>query len=98
MTFSIQKDRIYAIAPDGSTMGSVTFPRIRAGLVNICDVTVFPAFRHQGVEDVMMEALLSHLDRQGLKAALTCPFAQQYVEQNPQWKKILPGQIHFTKY
>ena len=98
MTFSIQKERITAISPEDTPMGYITFPRVRAGLVNISQMTVFPDFRHQGVEDAMMEALLSHLDRQGLKAALTCPFAQQYVEQNPQWKKILPGQIHFTKY
>ena len=98
MTFSIQKECIYAVAPDGSTMGSVTFPRVRAGLVNISQMTVLPAFRHQGVEDVMMEALLAHLERQGLKAVLTCPFVQQYVEKHPQCAKILPGDVHFTKY
>ena len=98
MTFSIQKERITAISPEGIPMGCITFPRVRAGLVNISQMTVFPDFRHQGVEDAMMEALLSHLEQQSQRAVLLCPFAQQYVEQNPQWKKILPGDIHFTKY
>ena len=98
MTFSFQKDRINAIHSDGISMGYITFPRVRAGLVNINQMTVLPAFRQQGVEEAMMEALLTHLDQQGLKAVLLCPFAQQYVERNPKWKKILPGDIHFTKY
>ena len=79
-------------------MGSIAFPRVRAGLVNISQTTILPEYRGLAVEDAMMEALLSHLDQQGLKAVLICPFAQQYVEQHPQWKKILPGEIHFTKY
>ena len=98
MTFSFQKERINAISPDGISMGHITFPRARPGLVNINQMVVLPAFRQQGVEEAMMEALLSHLDQQGLKAVLLCPFAQQYVEKYPRWKKILPGDIHFTKY
>ena len=98
MTFSFQKERITATSPEGIPMGYITYPRIRPGLVNISQMTVFPAFRQQGMEETMMEALLAHLDQQGLKAVLICPFAQQYVEQHPQWKKILPGEIHFTKY
>ena len=98
MTLSIQKERITAISPEGIPMGYITFPRIRAGLVNISQMTVFPEFRGQAVEDAMMEALLIHLEDRGLKAALTYPYAQQYLEKKPQWKKILPGEIHFTKY
>ena len=98
MTFSFQKERITAVSPDGVSMGYITFPRVRAGLVNINQLTVFPAFRGQGLEDAMMEAVLAHLEKSGLKAALTCPYAQQYVEKNPQWKKILPVEIHFTRY
>ena len=98
MTFSFQKERITATSPDGILMGYITFPRVRPGLVNISQMTIFPAFRQEGVEEAMMAALLTHLDQQGLKAVLLCPFAQQYVEKHPEWKKILPGEIHFTKY
>ena len=98
MTFSYQKERIYAICPDGAPMGYIAFPRVRAGLVNICETTVFAGFRGQGVENVMMEALFSHLEQQGLKAALTCPIAQHYVAAHLAWKRILPGEISFTKY
>jgi len=98
MKFVFEKERMTARTDDGVLMGSITFPRVRAGLVNITAVTVFPGFRGQGVEDAMMEAVLEHLEAQGVKTALTCPFAQQYVEKNPRWKKILPGEMHFTKY
>ena len=98
MTFSFQKERITAIGSDGVPMGSITFPRVRAGLVSINQIIIFPAFRRAGVEEAMMEALLAHLDQQGLKAVLLCPFAQQYMEEHPEWKKILPGDIHFTRY
>ena len=98
MTFSFQKERITAINPDSIPMGYIGFPRIRAGLVNIDCISVSPEFRGQGVEEAMLEALFSHLSKLGLKAALTCPFAQQYLEKNPQWKSILPGEIHFTRH
>lgn len=98
MTFSFQKERLSAVSPDGVPMGYIAFPRIRPGLVNISQTTVFSPFRGQQTEEAMMEALFSHLSERGLKAALTCPFAQQYLEKNPQWKKILPGQIHFTRH
>lgn len=98
MIFRFEKERITALTPDGTTLGFIVFPRVRAGLVNISTMTVNPGFRGQGVEDAMMEVVLEHLDEQGLKAALTCPFAQRYMEQNPRWKKILPGEMHFTRY
>lgn len=98
MTFSFQKERLTAISPEGVPMGYIAFPRIRAGLVNIDCVSVSPAFRGQGVEDAMMEALFSHLSKLGVKAALTCPFAQQFAETHPQWQNLLPGEIHFTRH
>lgn len=98
MKFVFEKERMIALGPEGTPMGQVAFPRVRAGLVTVSQVTVHPAFRGQGVEDAMMEALLSHLDQQGSKAALTCPLAQDYVAAHPQWKRILPGEISFTKY
>ena len=98
MTFSIGKERILAVREDGSPMGHILFPRVRAGLVNIQQVTVNPDFRGQGVEEAMLEALLSHLAQSGQKAALTAPAAQQYVAGHPQWQHILPGEMHFTRH
>ena len=79
-------------------MGYIAFPRIRAGLVNVDRVSVSLEFRGLGVEEAMMEALFSHLSKLGLRAALTCPFAQQFAETHPQWKNLLPGEIHFTRH
>ena len=98
MTFSMEKERLRAIGADGIPMGYIHFPRVRAGLVNIRQVTVNPEFRGQGVEAAMLEALCSHLSKSGHKAALTAPFAQQYVAAHPEWKAVLPGEMHFTKH
>ena len=98
MKFVYEKERMTAFTLEGTPMGFAVFPRVRAGLVNISQVTVCPAYRGQGVEEAMMEALLSQLEAQGMKAALTAPFAQNYVAAHPEWKRILPGEISFTKY
>ena len=98
MTFSIEKERLTAVTADSRPAGFVSFPRVKAGLVNIDRVVVSPDFRGQGVENAMLDALFAHLTESGVKAALTAPVAQQYVADNPQWKRILPGDIHFTTY
>ena len=98
MTFVFEKERMTAIHEDGSTMGTVTFPRVRAGLVNVTGVTVSAKYRGQRVAEAMLEALLNHLDEQDLKAALTCPPAQNYVANHPQWKRVLPGDLHCTTH
>ena len=93
MTFSIEREQITAVSSGGVPMGHIAFPRIRPGLVNINRITVFPRFRGQGIEDAMLEALLSHLTDSHQKAVLTAPSAPQYVARNPRWKTVLPGQI-----
>lgn len=98
MTFAIEKEQLTALAGDGRSMGFISFPRLRGRLVNISQVTVHPAFRSQGVEAAMLEALLTHLSENNQKAALTSPHAQQYVSKNPQWKHLLPGELHFTSH
>lgn len=98
MNVSFEKERMRAISSDRIPMGSIDFPQVRPGLVNITQVRVSPQFRGQGVEAAMMEELLNHLSRQDQKAALSSPFAQQYVGNHPEWKLILPGKIHFTRH
>ena len=98
MIVFFEKERLTARSPDGILMGQITFPRVKAGLVNIDRVVVSPGFRGQGVENAMLDALFAHLTESGVKAALTAPVAQQYVADNPQWKRILPGDIHFTTH
>ena len=98
MTFAFEKERLTAVSSDGIPMGYITFPQIRPDLVNINHVMTYPKFRGQGVAENMMNALLTHLTGLNQKAALTCPFAQQYVSKHPQWQHLLPGHIHFTTH
>lgn len=98
MNISFEKEHMTAISSSHIPMGFIVFPQVRPGLVNITQVRVSPQFRGQGVEAAMMEALLNHLSQQDQKAALSSPFAQQYVGNHPEWKHILPGKIHFTRH
>ena len=47
MIFRFEKERITALTPDGTTLGFIVFPRVRAGLVNISTMTVNPGFAGQ---------------------------------------------------
>ena len=98
MNLSIEKERITAVSNGQLPMGFISFIPVRPGLVNITQVHIAPAFRGQGVEEILMETLLKHLSQQNQKAALSCPFAQEYVSSHPEWKHILPGKLHFTSY
>ena len=98
MTFDFGKEKITAYSDSGIPMGIIRFPRIRAGLVNIDQIIVYPEFRDLGVEEQMMDALLPHLLQTHQKAALSCPAAQQYVSRHEEWKQVLPGSIHFTTH
>ena len=98
MKVSFEKERMTIISGSHIPMGFIDFPQVRPGLVNITQVSVAPQFRGQGIEAAMMEALLNHLSRQDQKAALSSPFAQQYVGNHPEWKHILPEKIHFTRH
>ena len=98
MEVTITKERLTAIDPNGIPMGYIRFPQIRPGLVTIDSVEVYAPFRSQGIENAMMEALLQHLTALSRKAALRCPFAQDYLQANPEWKHILPDSLHFTTY
>lgn len=97
MSFQFDKEKITRISDEGIPMGYITFPEIKKGLHNIDHVLTDPKFRGQGNAAIMMEALLAHLDQQNCKVVLTCPFAQSYVADNPQWSHLLPTNIHFEK-
>lgn len=97
MAFEFSKDRMTRRNEHGDLMGYITFPQVKKNLVNIDHVFTDPAFRGQGNAAVMMEVLLCHLEEQGKKALLTCPYAQSYVAEHPQWTKLLPNDIKFEK-
>ena len=98
MNVSFEKERMTVFSSSHVPMGFIAFPQVRPGLVHIPQVHASPQFRGQGIEDAMLEALLNHLSQQDQKAALSSPFAQQYVGNHPEWKHILPGDIHFTRH
>lgn len=93
-----QTGRLTAVDCAGKTVGYVSFPQIRKGLVNIERVQIAPEYRGRGVEAVLMDALLSHLKQKGTKAALTSPMAQRYAAEHSEWKTVLPESMHMTTH
>lgn len=98
MTVRYEKSRLSAVDGAGKTMGYVTFPQIRKGLVNIDRVQIMPGYRKEGVETALLNALLIHLEQRGEKAALTSPAAQRHAAKNPRWKAVLPDSMHMTAH
>lgn len=98
ITIQYQPGRLTAVSSAGKIMGYVTFPQIRKGLVNIDRVQIVPEYRLADVETILLDALLSHLQQQGMKAALTSPAAQRHVANNPLWKSVLPDSMHMTAH
>jgi len=97
MNFHFEKEQMTLLNEDGAKMGHIHFAPVNCQLVNIDHVFTEPAFRGQGIAAKMMEALLEYLSKQEKKAILTCPFAQRYVAEHPEWSHILPTKIHFEK-
>lgn len=97
MDFHFEKERMSMRDEKGAEMGFIHFAQVNCQLVNIDHVFTSPDFRGQGVAGKMMEALLEYLTQQEKKAILTCPYAQRYVAERPQWNHILPTNIHFEK-
>lgn len=93
-----QTGRLTAVSGAGKIMGYVTFPQIRKGLVNVDRVQIVPEYRYAGIEAALLDALLSHLQQQSMKAVLTSPAAQRYAAKNPQWKSVLPDSMHMTAH
>ena len=96
ITVQYQPSRLTATDSTGKQIAYVSFPQIRRCLVNIDRLHVIPEYRHSGAEEVLMDALLAHLVQQGAKAVLTCPAAQRYVAEHPQWKQVLPESMRMT--
>ena len=98
ITIQYQPGRLTAVSSAGKIMGYVTFSQIRKGLVNIDRVQIIPEYRLTDAQTVLLDALLLHLQQQGMKAALTSPAAQRHAANNPQWKSVLPDSMHMTTH
>ena len=98
ITMKYEPGRLTALSSSGMTIGYITFPQIRKGLVNVDRLQIFPEYRGRGVEAMLMDALLAHLEQQDVKAALTSPAVQRYAAEHPEWKAVLPESMHMTAH
>jgi predicted GNAT family acetyltransferase len=48
-----------------------------------------PALRGRGIAARLVRAALQWADREGLRVVPTCWFVAEYVERDPQWKRLL---------
>ena len=98
ITMKYEAGRLTALSSSSMTMGYITFPQIRKGLVNVDRLQILPEYRGRGVEAMLMDALLAHLEQQDVKAALTSSKVQRYAAEHPEWKAVLPESMHMTAH
>lgn len=94
----VEKERLRLVGEDGSQIGFVTFPAVNSQISNIDRVYVEPSFRGKGVASQLMELALAHLDAQGRRVILTCPYAQKWLSQHPQWAHMPARDIRFSHH
>lgn len=88
MEFDVQENKIAYIV-DGRELAWVTFPQIKPGVVEIDHTFVAPSLRGQGMAGRMMERVAEALRKSGRKAHLSCTYAKQWFERNPQQQDLL---------
>ncbi len=96
MTYQFEKEKMTLLSEEGSVMGWIKHPQIKPGIINIESVFTDPQFRGQGLAGQMMKALLEHLRKNEGKAVLTCPYAQRYVGEHPEYSDLLAN-VKFSK-
>lgn len=94
----VEKERILLVEEDGSQLGFITFPSVNSRVSNIDHVYVHPEHRGEGLASQLMELALSHLEQQGRQVILTCPYAQKWFPQHPQWAHMAARDIKFSHH
>lgn len=83
MKFQHESNRIFAQSENGQTIAEVTFPSLSATKVNIDHTFVDNSLRGQGVADQLMQAAVTQLRENNLKAVPTCSYAKVWFDAHP---------------
>ena len=74
---------------DGEVVGYITFPLIKAGVVNINHTFTHTKHRGKGIAKILTDALYDHLKEKNYKAIASCSYADAYFQRYPEKQDIL---------
>lgn len=89
MNFIHEHNRIYLEDINGKVIAEVTFPSVKADVVNINHTFVDGSLRGQGIAGKLMEETADQLKNEGKKAMLTCSYAVTWFQKNEQYKDLI---------
>lgn len=89
MDFEREDNRIFAEDGAGNLVAEITFPACREGVVNIDHTFVDPSLRGQGVADKLVRAAVRYIREAGVKATVTCTYAQRWFAEHPEQADVL---------
>ncbi len=81
----------YEVSADGRVVGFSAYHLIDKGVLALPHVEVEPAFEGRGVASELMRESLDQIRAQGLRIVPICPFAQAFLERNPDYADLVHG-------
>ena len=88
MEFVVSKEIIYFNDDQGKLLAEVTFPEVRAGVVDIDHTFVDASLRGQGVAGQLMIAAYNEIKKSQRKAVYTCPYAVKWFAEHEEYQDI----------
>lgn len=79
---------IYEATRDGVTVAGVVYSRT-GHRVTLLATSVFPEFRGQGIAGKLLGGVLDRLRAEGATAALSCPFAAEFINAHPEYADVI---------
>ena len=86
-----EKERVYALDEDGKLVAEITFPETAPGVYTMDHTFVDPSLRGQGAAGKLVQAAADQLRQRGMKAELTCSYAQKWFGEHPEQGDLLAG-------
>ena len=83
-----ERDMCYEFHVDGE-IAKIDYMKTRDGGIALTHTEVPYTLQGQGIGHALVEACLEEIDRQGKKVVPLCGFVHGYIQENPQWKRIV---------
>lgn len=83
-----ERDRIFALNPEGKIIAEITFP-ISDGIATIDHTFVDASLRGQGVAGMLVSSAVEQIRTAGLKAQPTCSYAVKWFSEHPEYADLL---------
>ncbi|GAA1464612.1 N-acetyltransferase [Nocardiopsis exhalans] len=79
----------YEVSADGTVVGFSAYHLIAEGVLALPHVEVESSFEGRGVASELMRQSLDQIRERGLKVVPICPFAQAFLERNPDYADLV---------